>query len=195
MPDTGAPWNIPYVAGTDLVSDWPTDSQDLAEAVADGLALSYNQVVQTVKTDTFSTTSNTFTPVTGLSASITPAATSSKVLIIAQVSFSLDTTSSVGHFRLAGGNTSNYVGDAASGRIQGVFAFRNMADDQYYSTTPGVMVYLDSPATAASVTYSVETMSSSTTAGTVLVNISGRDFADDRGMRSASSITLIEVPA
>jgi len=37
MPDTGAPWNIPYVAGTDLVRDWPTDSQDLAEAIADGL--------------------------------------------------------------------------------------------------------------------------------------------------------------
>jgi len=195
MPDTGAPWNIPYVASSDLVSDWPTDSQDLAQAVADGLALSYNQVVQTVKTDTFSTTSNTFTPVTGLSASITPAATSSKVLIIAQVSFSLETTASVGHFRLAGGNAGDYVGDAASGRIRGVFAFRNMSDDQYYSTTPGVMVYLDSPATAASVTYSVETMSSSVTAGTVYVNISGRDFADDRGMRSASSITLIEVPA
>ena len=37
MPDTGAPWNIPYVAGTDLVSDWPTDSQTLAQAIADGL--------------------------------------------------------------------------------------------------------------------------------------------------------------
>jgi hypothetical protein len=23
MPDTGAPWNIPYVESADLVSDWP----------------------------------------------------------------------------------------------------------------------------------------------------------------------------
>lgn len=37
MPDTGAPWYIPYVAGTDLVADWPTDSQELATAIEDGL--------------------------------------------------------------------------------------------------------------------------------------------------------------
>jgi len=37
MPDTGAPWNIPYVAGTDLVADWPTDNQTMAEAIADAL--------------------------------------------------------------------------------------------------------------------------------------------------------------
>ena len=56
MPDTGAPWNIPYVAGTDLVADWPTDSQTLAEAIADGLdaAGGIVQVVQTVKSDYFS---------------------------------------------------------------------------------------------------------------------------------------------
>ena len=34
MPDTGAPWNIPYVAASDLVADWPTDNQTMAEAIA-----------------------------------------------------------------------------------------------------------------------------------------------------------------
>ena len=37
MPDTGAPWNIPYVESTDLVSDWPTDSLALANAIDAGL--------------------------------------------------------------------------------------------------------------------------------------------------------------
>jgi hypothetical protein len=37
MPDTGAPWNIPYAAPADLVRDWPALSEDVAEAVADGL--------------------------------------------------------------------------------------------------------------------------------------------------------------
>jgi hypothetical protein len=37
MPDTGAPWNIPYAAPSDLVRDWPALSEDVAEAVADGL--------------------------------------------------------------------------------------------------------------------------------------------------------------
>jgi hypothetical protein len=37
MPDTGAPWNIPYVDPTDLVRDYPQASEDLADAIADGL--------------------------------------------------------------------------------------------------------------------------------------------------------------
>jgi hypothetical protein len=46
MPDTGAPWNIPYAAPSDLVRDWPALSEDVAEAVADGLqiAASYDSV-------------------------------------------------------------------------------------------------------------------------------------------------------
>ena len=38
MPDTGAPWNIPYVESADLVSDWPADSLLVANAVAAGLS-------------------------------------------------------------------------------------------------------------------------------------------------------------
>jgi hypothetical protein len=38
MPDTGAPWNIPYAAPADLVRDWPALSEDVAEAIADGLS-------------------------------------------------------------------------------------------------------------------------------------------------------------
>lgn len=37
MPDTGAPWFIPYVESTDLVSDWPTDSLALANAIVAAL--------------------------------------------------------------------------------------------------------------------------------------------------------------
>jgi hypothetical protein len=38
MPDTGAPWNIPYVETADLVSDWPADSLALANAIAAALS-------------------------------------------------------------------------------------------------------------------------------------------------------------
>jgi hypothetical protein len=37
MPDTGAPWAIPYAAGSDLVSAWPALSEDIADEVAAGL--------------------------------------------------------------------------------------------------------------------------------------------------------------
>jgi len=34
MPDTGAPWNLPYVDPSNLVKDWPTDNQTQMQAVA-----------------------------------------------------------------------------------------------------------------------------------------------------------------
>lgn len=37
MPDTGAPWNIPYIDPTDLVIDYPVANEDMADAVAAGL--------------------------------------------------------------------------------------------------------------------------------------------------------------
>ena len=40
------------------------------------------QVVQSVKTDTFSTSSSSFTDITGLSATITPSSNSNKILVI-----------------------------------------------------------------------------------------------------------------
>ena len=42
------------------------------------------QVVQTVKTDTFATTSTSFVDITGVSVAITPSSTSSKILIQVQ---------------------------------------------------------------------------------------------------------------
>ena len=44
------------------------------------------QVVSTTKTDAFTSTSGTFVDVTGLTASITPSATSSKVLVLVSIS-------------------------------------------------------------------------------------------------------------
>ena len=82
MPDTGAPWNIPYVAGTDLVSDWPTDSLALANAIAAGLDLSKQIKQRVVSTDTTdrNTTSNTFVDAS-ISVTITPTAASNLIVV------------------------------------------------------------------------------------------------------------------
>jgi len=86
MPDTGAPWNIPYVASTDLVSDWPADSLALANAIDAGLDAAGNagigsNVVSVTKTDQFTTTSTSFVDITGLTATINVSDASSKVLV------------------------------------------------------------------------------------------------------------------
>ena len=190
MPDTGAPWNIPYVAGTDLVADWPTDSQTLAEAIADGLddAGLFAQAIQTIKTDTFSTTSTSFTPVTGLTASITPAAATSKVLIIAQVA--LGSNANGTSLRLSGGNATNYVGAAAGSRIQAILGGSSMNISEFQDAMS--LVYLDAPATTSSTTYEVQLRVNS---GTAYVNQSPTDIDNANFARGASSITVLEVKA
>lgn len=37
MPDTGAPYAIPFLDGTELVRAYPAFSEDLANAIADAL--------------------------------------------------------------------------------------------------------------------------------------------------------------
>jgi hypothetical protein len=197
MGSTGAPWNIPYAEPTNNPRVWPALSEDVADAVAAGLSAAGNagigdNVVQTVKTDTFVTSSATFADVTGLTATITPTSASSKVLIIAQVSCGLANNLSYGHFKLAGGNTSAYVGDASGSRIRGVFGGISVAN--VGGVQIGLIIqYLDSPASVAPVVYSVQARAGSS--GSAHVNRSAADSDTDNNTRGASSLTLIEVSA
>lgn len=150
------------------------------------------QVVSTAKTDTFTTTSATYTDVTGLTATITPSSTSSKILIIAQVATGLPNNDSMGNLRISGGNATNYVANAASTRVQAVYGgYVNPAlTGVIWSFS---MVYLDSPATTSATTYAVQGRKGST--GTVFINRSGVDTDDPNISRGASSITVMEISA
>jgi hypothetical protein len=161
MPDTGAPWNIPFAAPADLVRDWPDLSEDVALAVASGLSAAGNpgigsNVVQTVKTDVFSTSSATYTAITGMTVTITPSSNTSKVLLICQVT--LGHSVNGGFLRLAGGNVS-YVGDAAGTRVQATSGQGIGNNSSFLTTTLSgshTIVYLDSPATTSPTTYTLE---------------------------------------
>jgi hypothetical protein len=148
------------------------------------------QVVQDVKTDTFTTTSTSFTAVTGLSATITPSSTSSKILVMAQVSHALANGNGYGHFKFSGGNTSSYVGDSPGSRIAGVFGGAVSANANG-AVLASSMSYLDSPNTTSPVTYGVEVRQAFN--GSVVINASSQDDDDSSRSRGASSITLIEV--
>jgi len=198
MPDTGAPWNIPYVAGTDLVADWPTDSQTLAEAIADGLddAGLFGQIVQTVKTDTFTTTSSSYTPVTGLTATITPASNTNQILIIASIPLGVGVGGGdAAHLRLTGGNAANAIGDAASNREQ-TFMSAGFGADSHpngFGVLFSTGVYLDSPATTSAVTYGVEVRQVGST--TVYINRSADDADATYRGRNIATLTVLEVKA
>jgi hypothetical protein len=123
MADTGNPWFIPFAEPSDLVRDWPALSSAVGTAVAAGLSAAANagigsNVVQAVKTNTFTSTSATFVTVTGLSVTITPSSETSKILLLGQVTYGTGNDQTYGSFRFSGGNSTNYVGGASGGRIK-----------------------------------------------------------------------------
>ena len=151
------------------------------------------QVVSTAKTDTFTTSSQTYTTVTGLTATITPSATSSKVLINAQVSFSLaEGSGGLGFFKVTRGGTDIYIGDAASARIRTVFGGRNQILGDL-TLLSGSIQFLDSPSSTSALTYQVEARG--VDGASVYVNRAGSDQDISNRPRGASSITLMEVVA
>ena len=116
------------------------------------------QVKQTVKTDTFSTLNETFTDVTGLSVSITPKFSTSKIM----VSYSGcggSNQNRVGHIRLArviGGTTTTdiFIGDQ-SGASQAQASSTFVQTNSYYvSSFTGT--FIDSPSTTDAVTYKLQ---------------------------------------
>lgn len=151
------------------------------------------QVIQAIKTDTFSTTSSSFVTITGLTATITPKFATSKILIICQISYSGQNGTST-NFKITGGNTATYVGNASGSNQQGVFGgyFNNNETGSLFS---GSIVYLDSPATTSATTYSVQTSAGSTgLSNPSLINISiqtnGANYVS-----GSSSITVMEIAA
>jgi len=198
MPDTGAPWNIPYVAGTDLVSDWPTDSQALAEAVADGLDLAAGLVAVTsaLKTDTFSAsvTAGNNTAITGLSITHTLADASNKLLLIAFVGMAANSgTYNETAIGIADGGTLIGVGATVGSRTEVGAGGVDATNPANYISQPLACHILYSPGDTASHTYTLNAINVKTSTATVYIN---RNVADTDGVgtaRSASALTLMEV--
>jgi hypothetical protein len=147
------------------------------------------QVIQTVKTDTFSMTGQTYTDITGLSATITPTSASNRILVFFTTAISNNTAAYSGGVRLVRNSTAIYLGDAAGSRTQA----SNWAM-QYYTWEISNLTntFLDSPATTSATTYKVQLVSGY--AGqTVYIGRSYSD-SDDLGQgRYPSSITLMEI--
>lgn len=161
------------------------DADDLQVYTTDWAAIGRGkilQVVSTTKTDSFSTSSTSFVDVTGLSASITPIATSSKIYIIVDLVTGCD--NAAGSIRLNLVRDSTNIAQATGGLLQ------STAHVYTNNTSAGVgaaISFLDSPSTSSSVTYKIQTARFGA-GGNVFI---GRLAVADE--RSVSSITLIEV--
>ncbi len=177
VPDARFPATLPAFSGANL-TNLPGGGKVL-------------QVLQTVKTDTFSTSTalGSFTDVTGMSQAITPSATSSKILVTVCGHFTNQNSNYSNAFRLVRDSTSIFIGDsrgsstrASSGGTQsGNGNMRNFS-----------FTFLDSPNTTSSTTYKLQAGSES--GGTLFLG--GTYLSSSALYQSApASITVTEIGA
>jgi hypothetical protein len=147
------------------------------------------QVVSTTKTDTFSTSSTTYTDVTGLTATITPSSTSSKILVVATCLGAGTPGSTTANFRLARGGTGIAIGDAGASNQIRVTSFVTAVD----RPESVAMCTLDSPSTTSATTYSVQMCNEGQS--TAYLNRSQSDGNFAANVRGSSTITVMEISA
>lgn len=149
------------------------------------------QVVQSFKTNTWSAGQVEWVDVTGLSATITPTSSSSKILVMLTINY-CNTGGGSNGFRLMRDSTPIGIADAAGSRPR--FSTCNL-DGMPGGTTlmlTTTVEYLDSPNTTSSTTY--KTQAFARYSGSLYVNYSATDRDNaSYDARSVSSITLMEI--
>jgi len=153
------------------------------------------QVVSTCKTDTFSSTSSTFTDVTGMSVAITPSSANSKILVLLQynVAGSGDYAQARLERTVSSTETVINLGDADGNRIRGLsYSYHSSDAYNWYILNQEGVHYLDSPATTSAVTYKLQIRMHNNSSN-VYVNRSSADSNTDSHLRGTSNITAMEV--
>ena len=167
--------------------------QNLSGGVILRSAGSIIQVVQTVKTDTFSTTSTgSWVDVTGMTATITPNSATNKILMRVTMTVSANPVNVLGALRLVRNSTAIGVGDASSSHLQATHGGAR----GLYDTNGAVSVnmeYLDSPLTTSATVYKVQFYGWD--GATWYLNRMGNDADSALGPRCISTVTLMEVAA
>ena len=147
------------------------------------------QVKSTTKTDgDFNTNSTSYTDITGLSVSITPTRSDSKILIFATI-HGIGDSSTQAYFRFMRDSTPICVGTSVGSRVAATMG--SLYEDQENDVNSCSQNFLDSPSTTSAVTYKIQTRTQGT--GTIYINRSNTDVNSTNSGRFTSSITVMEV--
>jgi hypothetical protein len=146
------------------------------------------QVVSTTKTDTFTMSSNTFSDITGLTATITPSSTSSRILIMATLILTQNVGVNNGFGRFARNGTGIGIADAAGSRTRSIFNVNSSNGDQPYLAA---ISFFDSPASTSALTYSVQIANNGS--NSLWVNRAQSDSDASFQSRYTSTITVMEI--
>ena len=145
------------------------------------------QCLQTMLTSSFTTTTTGGTNVTGLAVTITPSASSSKVLAFVTLSGSQTTANNQQGFYLKRGSTIIGVADSASSRR---LVSQGMNVDHASHTSSNSWNVLDSPNTTSATVYQVAV---SINGATAYVNRTQTDTDNSDFYRTVSTITVMEI--
>jgi len=145
------------------------------------------QVVQTVKTDTFTTTSTTYTDITGMSVTIAPYFATSKILVELSLCFT-STINTQAYVRLMRDSTAICIGDTNGSRVR--FTMNQFFNQENEVPTSSIL-FFDSPATSSALVYKVQAQTQG--AGTVFVNRSSTWSNDSTSGTGISIITVMEI--
>jgi hypothetical protein len=146
------------------------------------------QVQSTSKTDAYTGAgAGAWTDITGLSVSITPKSSSSKIMVMASVHGGCQNNMQI---RIVRNTTAILVGNAAGSRPQAsAISFYDGGDGNVTRTMP--VIGYDSPATTSAVTYKIQWWNAQAT--TVFFNRGRNDTDNTDSARGHSSITVMEI--
>ena len=147
------------------------------------------QVVQTTKTDAYSSTATSATAVTGMAVTITPSSASSKVLLLFMLSAD---SSSSGYF---------YIDDSTNPLLIGDTGQSNQNEANFQINRTGIeasggicnFTFLHSPSTTSAITYRL--MHLNPNSGTIAINRTAFDGNNTFYGRFASTMIAQEVAA
>jgi len=151
------------------------------------------QVVTATKTDTTSFAgTNTWFNISGVSASITPSSSSSRILVLCVTMYSATSGYNAVNFAVARNGTRTPIGDTAgSARVSAFWG----SDDVYgagANADQTIIMYVDSPATTSSVTYQLQG-NNARDSETIYINREANDADNAQTTRGVSTITLMEI--
>ena len=153
------------------------------------------QVVHTIKSNGFSVSASTdnFSDITGLSASITPSSSSNKILIHFQTSYSAN-VGQRGSFRLLRDSTVINAANA-DGQNTNQTTFPSLCTRSNTSMSiPVASSFLDNPSTTSAITYKLQ-VGAENGAATIYVNADASTSTGSTHYKGVSNLILMEVAA
>ena len=165
------------------------NNQSLTAITSAGLPSgSVIQVQSTTKTDDFSSPSSSFADITGMSLTITPSSTSSKILVLVYCSIVGDDSTGL---KLVRDTTDLSFADVDGSRQRySMIGFLGSASNEIYNAGANHMHFLDSPSSTSALTYKLQGIART---GSFYINRTIYNTDNTASGRGTSAITLMEI--